>query len=283
MSSLIRPSELHAVLSDPSLRVVDVRFDLGDTSAGEEAYREAHIPGAVYAHLDRDLSAPLGKHGGRHPLPDPHRLAARLGELGIGDQDLVVAYDGGNGMVASRLWWLLRYLGSQRAKVLDGGFSAWLEAGLPVTDEVPNLPSTRFEPRVRSEMAVDRDYVMGRLDDRAAVLVDARAPERYRGENEPLDPIAGHIPSAVNYPFQENLAGGRFRSPEELRRHYADLAGAEDVVVYCGSGVSAAHDVLAMEEAGLSGVKLYHGSWSDWCSYDDPPVATGDGPEASDA
>lgn len=283
MSSLIGANELHTLLSDPSLRVVDVRFDLADTEAGERAYREGHLPGAVYAHLDRDLSAPLGPHGGRHPLPNPQRLADRLGELGIGNEHLVVAYDGGNGMVASRLWWLLRYLGSDRVKVLDGGFSAWLDADLPVTGEVPNHPPARFESRVRTEMAVDRDYVVARLGDPDTVLVDARAPERFRGETEPLDPIAGHIPSAVNYPFLGNLEGGRFRGKEELRRRFDALSSAGEVVVYCGSGVSAAHDVLAMEEAGLSGARLYHGSWSDWCSYDDPPVATGDEAEASDA
>ena len=277
MSNLIQVDELARRLGDQALRIVDVRFDLGDTAAGERAYHEGHVPGAVYAHLDRDLSAPLGKHGGRHPLPDPARLAGRLGELGIGNEHLVVAYDAGNGMVASRLWWLLRYLGSERVRVLDGGFAAWLEAGLPVTTEVPHHPAAAFQQKVRSEMAVDREHVLASLGRQGTVIVDARAAERYRGDIEPLDPIAGHIPSAVNYPFAGNLEGGRFKSPEELRRRFADLADADEVVVYCGSGVSAAHDVLALEEAGFAGAKLYHGSWSDWCSYEEPPVATGSG------
>ncbi|HEX7002595.1 MAG TPA: sulfurtransferase [Trueperaceae bacterium] len=275
MSNLMQVDELARRLGEPGLRIVDVRFDLNDTEAGEREYRKGHLPGAVYAHLDRDLSAPLGRHGGRHPLPDPERLAGRLGELGIGNDDLVVAYDAGNGMVASRLWWLLRYLGSDRVKVLDGGFAAWTDAGHPVTREVTEPSGARFEPRVRSEMAVDRDYVLRNLGVAGKVLVDARAPQRYRGEVEPLDPIAGHIPSAINIPFEGNLEGGRFRSSSQLRRRYETLADADEVVVYCGSGVSAAHDLLAMEEAGLEGAKLYHGSWSDWCSFDDAPVATG--------
>lgn len=276
MSNLIQTGELNDLLGHRGLRVVDTRFDLGDTAAGERAYREGHIPGAVYAHLDRDLSAPLGLHGGRHPLPDPPVLAQRLGELGISNEHEVVAYDAGNGMFASRLWWLLKYLGSDRVRVLDGGFRAWTEAGLPVTSDPPAHPPQQFRARVRSEMAVDREEVLRNLGKPDRLLVDARAPERYRGEVEPLDPLAGHIPSAVNLPFAENLTEGRFKSSEELRQRFAALESAHEVVVYCGSGVSAAHDVLAMEEAGHPGARLYHGSWSDWCSYDDAPVATGE-------
>ena len=276
MSNLIQPGELEVILADPGLRLVDTRFELEDPEAGERGFGEAHIPGALYAHLDRDLSAPLGTHGGRHPLPEPQVLARRLGELGIGNEHLVVAYDAGNGMFASRLWWLLRYLGHDRVKVLDGGLEAWRRAGLPLTAEVNDYPRLQFEARPRSEMAVDREYVLRNLDNAEMLLVDARGAERYRGEVEPIDPIAGHIPSAVNMPFAGNLEEGRFRAPEELRRRFEVLGEADEVVVYCGSGVSAAHDILAMEEAGHRGVKLYHGSWSDWCSFEDPPVAVGE-------
>lgn len=276
MSNLIQPTELKEILSGPELRLVDTRFDLSDTGAGERAYREAHIPGAVYAHLDRDLSAPLGPHGGRHPLPEQQILARRLGELGIGDRHLVVAYDAGNGMFASRLWWLLRYLGHDRVRVLDGGLEAWRRAGLPLTAEVREYPRQEFEARPRNEMAVDREYVLRNLDNADMLLIDARGAERYRGEVEPIDPVAGHIPSAINLPFAGNLEGGRFRAPEELRRRFEVLGEANEVVVYCGSGVSAAHDILAMEEAGHRGVRLYHGSWSDWCSFEDSPVAVGE-------
>jgi thiosulfate/3-mercaptopyruvate sulfurtransferase len=276
MRNLLSVSELQGRLSDPELRVVDTRFDLADVGAGERAYAQGHIPKAVYAHLDRDLSGPLGAHGGRHPLPDPEVLADRLGELGIGNEHFVVAYDAGSGMFASRLWWLLRYLGHDAVAVLDGGFDAWREAGLPVASGPEEHETARFEPEVRGQMAVDREYVLRNLGNPEMLLVDARAAERYRGDVEPIDPRAGHIPSAINLPFGENLAGGRFKGAGELRRRFDLLDEAEEVVVYCGSGVSAAHDVLAMEEAGVEGVKMYHGSWSDWCSYEDSPVATGD-------
>ncbi|MEX2540955.1 MAG: sulfurtransferase [Trueperaceae bacterium] len=275
MSNLIQPAELHERLGAADLRVVDVRFDLADSVAGELAYRAGHIPGAVYAHLDRDLSGPLGEHGGRHPLPDPDALVARLGRLGIGNDHEVVAYDGGAGMFASRLWWLLRYLGHDWVRLLDGGLAAWRAQGFETSSETPRPAEQRFEPAIRPEMAVDRDYVLRNLGNPDVVLVDARAEERYRGLVEPLDPQAGHIPSALNLPFSGNLRDGRFKGSEDLRRRFELLKGRDEVVVYCGSGVSAAHDVLAMEEAGMSGVRLYHGSWSDWCSYDDAPVETG--------
>jgi thiosulfate/3-mercaptopyruvate sulfurtransferase len=275
MGNLIQPDELRRHLGDPGVRVVDVRFDLADTGAGERAFAEGHIPGAVYAHLDRDLSGPLASHGGRHPLPEVGALAARLGELGIGNSTEVVAYDAGNGMFASRFWWLLKYLGHDRVRVLDGGIAAWRAEGHELTGDETRPEPARFVPEPRPEMAVDREHVLRNLGNPDVLLVDARAEERYRGEVEPIDPQAGHIPSAVNLPFAGNLDHGRFKAPEDLRRRFELLEGPEEVVVYCGSGVSAAHDVLAMEEAGYRGVRLYHGSWSDWCSYPDAPVETG--------
>lgn len=275
MSNLISATELWDLLDDPSLRVVDVRYDLQDEEAGARAYEAGHIPGAVRLDLGRDLSGRPGRHGGRHPLPDMEGLAATLGRAGIGNDHLVVAYDDSGGMFASRLWWLLRYAGHDRVKVLDGGLSAWLERGLPLEATAPAWPPTRFELAVRPELAVDRAQLLARLGEGGLALVDARGAERYRGEVEPLDPVAGHIPGAVNLPWTGNLAEGGFLDRAALRERYAGIADAAEVVVYCGSGVSAAHDILALEEAGVAGAKLYPGSWSDWCSYEDAPVATG--------
>ena len=287
MSSLISASDLRAQLDDPTLRVLDVRFDLGDVAWGRGVYAEGHIPGAVYLDLDHDLSLPpdeRGAHGGRHPLPDPEAFAATLAAAGVGDEHRIVVYDAKGGLFAGRAWWLLRWLGHDDVRVLDGGLAAWRDAGGGLSTEAPSHPSAPFTARPDPSMVVGRDDVLRMVGDPTTLLIDARAPERYRGEHEPLDPRAGHIPSAMNRPFPANLDGpldrGRFRSGGELRE---DFAAAEEVlslggrvVVYCGSGVSAAHHALAMTEAGLPMPQLYAGSWSDWTSYPDAAVATGD-------
>lgn len=276
--NLITARELHERLGDPALRLVDTRFDLKDPSAGLRAYEAEHLPGAVHLDLDRDLSSPPGEHGGRHPLPDMRRFAERLGEAGIGDEHEVVVYDDQGGMFAGRAWWLLRYAGHDRVRVLDGGLAAWRDEGLPLEPGAVAPEPARFTLRLRPDMVVDRERVLRALEDPDVRLVDARAPERYRGELEPIDPRAGHIPGALNLPFAGNLEGGRFRDPATLRERFAALEEAEEVVVYCGSGVSACHDLLAIDEAGLPPARLYVGSWSDWTSYEDAPVATGDEP-----
>jgi thiosulfate/3-mercaptopyruvate sulfurtransferase len=281
MTPWISADDLRARLGDPALRLVDVRFTLGAPDAGRLAYAAGHLPGAVYLDLETDLSAPVGRHGGRHPLPEPRRLAASLGRVGIDDGAWVVAYDGSDGMLAGRLWWLLRWLGHDRVQVLDGGLAAWEAAGGPLDDAIPTPTPVTFVPRPRPEMVVDRDWLMRRLDDPSVVVVDARAPERYRGEVEPLDPRAGHLPGAINLPYAGNLEGGRFRSLDALAERYRALADADDVVVYCGSGVSAAHDLMALEAVGVKGARLYPGSWSDWVSHEDAPVATGPEPHGS--
>jgi len=266
-------------LEDPTLRILDVQFTLTDPAAGRAAYEAAHLPGAIYLHLDEDLSAPLHPdgHGGRHPLPDPEVFAERLGALGIGDEHEVVAYDDAGGAFAGRLWWLLRWIGRPNVRILDGGLAAWRVLGGPLTRDVPSFPSAPSSARPVERMVVDAETLRNRLEDPATVIVDARAAERYRGEVEPLDRKAGHVPGALNRPFQGNLdSDGRFRTPEALRARYAELVEAGEVVVYCGSGVTGAHDVLAIEEAGLGLPTLYAGSWSDWSSRDGFPVATGD-------
>ena len=275
MTPWISPEALQADIDAPDLRVVDVRSSLADREAGRRAYHAGHLPGAIFLDLDVDLSSPPGRHGGRHPLPDPAQAAATFGAAGIGPETRVVAYDDAAGMIAGRLWWMLRWLGHERVQVLDGGVGAWLAAGGTLVTDVPRPAQAAFEPRPRDDVAVDRDWLLARLSDPGVVVVDARAPERYRGEVEPIDPRGGHIPGAINRPFAENLDGGRFRPLAELADRYRDLEGAGTVVVYCGSGVSAAHDLMALEASGITGARLYTGSWSDWVSYEEAPVALG--------
>lgn len=270
---LISVERLAAILDRDDVVVADCRFALDDTEAGRRAYKETHIPGAVYFHLDEDLSSPIREHGGRHPLPDPGTLAEKLGKAGIGPGVKVIAYDNA-GAFAARLWWLLRWLGHDEVAVLDGGYAAWQAAGLPVTAEVPAPLPRAFRPEIRPEMVVGMEEVRDRARDQ--VLVDARAPERYAGEVEPLDPVAGHIPGAVNRPWEDSLRpDGRWRSPKEQARRFADLPHPEKQIHYCGSGVTACANLLALEIAGLRGARLYAGSWSDWCSYVENPVETG--------
>jgi thiosulfate/3-mercaptopyruvate sulfurtransferase len=278
MSPLISAADLLARVADPELRIVDVRFDLSDPEAGRRAYRAGHLPGAVYLHLDEDLSGPLRPEGigGRHPLPDPAALAQRLGRAGIGDAHEVIVYDDAGGAMAGRLWWLLHWIGRPRVRVLDGGLQAWTAAGGGLSDDpvAPRPAPSSADPRDALVVSAERlRELAGRND---TFLVDARAPERYRGETEPLDRKAGHVPGARNRPFAGNLEDGRFRSPEALRARFAPAEAARHTIVYCGSGVTAAHDALAMVAAGLPIPLLYAGSWSDWSSRDGWPVATGD-------
>ncbi len=276
--TLVDAATLAAHLNDPAWRIVDVRHQLADVYYGEAAYAAGHIPGAVFLHCDRDLSGLLTGRNGRHPLPDPARLAARLGSLGIGPQTQVVIYDDSQGMIAGRLWWLLRWLGHDRVAVLDGGLQAWLAAGGQLDDQVLQPPAAEFAVSLRDAL-VDADHVRAFLLTSRMHLIDARSPDRFRGENETIDPVGGHIPGAVNRFFRDNLqADGRFKPAAELRAEWlAVLAGRapEQVVHQCGSGVSACHNILAMELAGLPGSRLYAGSWSEWCADPARPVAVG--------
>lgn len=277
--NLVTVAWLAQHLADPTIAVADCRFDLARPEAGREAYARAHIPGAFYLDLDADLSGPRGAHGGRHPLPDPETFGRTLGRVGVDESVTVVAYDDQQGgLAAARLWWMLRYLGHARAKVLDGGWTAWRRAGCPTTSEVRPRAPRACVPRVRADLAVDQEQVRRRLSRADVRLVDSRAPERYRGEIEPLDPVAGHIPGAVNLPWTDNQdEQGMLKPVAALRERFSEVReGAREVIVYCGSGVTACANLLAMEEAGITNAVLYPGGWSDWCSYPENPVARED-------
>ncbi len=271
---LITIEGLAARLGDPDLRICDVRWYLADPDQGRREYERGHLPGAVFVDLETVLTGPEGP--GRHPLPSPPEFARRLGALGIGRHHTVVAYDSSGGGIAARLWWMLRGIGHGSVYVLDGGFPAWTAAGLPVSTESPTHPPVALEAPAVWPGVVDRAYLRRRLG--AVDLVDARAPERYRGDTEPVDRRAGHIPTAVNRPYTENVdASGRLLPAAELGVRFAGLGSEGEVVAYCGSGVTACHAILAMEVAGIRGVLLYEGSWSDWSS--DPRAGVATGPE----
>lgn len=261
---------LHEHLHDPQVVIVDCRFSLMQPPLGQQQYEAGHIPGAVYLDLNRDLSSPVHKYGGRHPLPDIPTLADKFSEIGISSEppSWVIAYDDSRLAFAARLWWLLRYLGHDRVAVLDGGFSGWQAAGYPVSTEIPQPKSRQFVPQLQPAQVVDIADVKARKDQAGVILVDSREAERYRGEREPIDPIAGHIPGAVNYPWQDVTdAEGHVRPQAAQRQRWTEVEAAEEVMVYCGSGVTACANLLSLELAGIQTGKLYAGSWSDWCSY----------------
>ncbi len=265
LTTIVDATQLADHLNDPAWVIVDCRFDLFNKSAGEEQYEAGHIPGAVYAHLERDLSAPVADNGagGRHPLPSPEAMSQLFGRYGIGPDIQVVAYDDTSGHYAARLWWMLRFMGHEAVAVLDGGWPAWVAAGLPVVAGRESLPARTFIGRPRWDRMVPREDVAA-----APLLVDGRAPERYRGEVEPIDPLAGHIPGAVNRPYAANwTTQGQWQPQESLLADFLALFGdtpPEDAVFYCGSGVSACVNLMAMMHAGLPEGRLYVGSWSEW-------------------
>jgi thiosulfate/3-mercaptopyruvate sulfurtransferase len=277
-TTLIRVRDLAARLSDPAFVIFDCRHDLMKPDAGALAYAQSHIPGARFAHSDKDLAGPTTGRNGRHPLPDPQAFADWLGHQGVDSTKQVIAYDSAGGASATRLWWMLRWLGHDAVAVLDGGWEAWVQSGNAVTAQVPQVVATTFGGKPR-DMWVDVEFVRAHLNDPAVVVVDARSPERFRGEVEPIDPVAGHIPGARNRLYKDNLdASNRFKPAPQLREEFLRLLGGtrpEQTVHQCGSGVSACHNLLAMEIAGLPGAKLYPGSWSEWCADPARPVAKG--------
>jgi len=283
-TTLLSCEQLNAELGAPGLVIVDARFSLAGPDAGEISWRQERIPGADYAHLDRDLSdhrKPAGE--GRHPLPEASDFCRTLSHLGITPDSQVVVYDAGDSaMAAARFWWLMKLLGHERVAVLDGGFSRWKALGFATENAEPVAAVAHdFYPmRAFDEAQIVRvEQVQARLQEVPGWLLDARAPERYRGEIEPIDPVAGHIPGALNRPFSANLRDGRFRSPDELRAEFSNLIGSrgpDEIILSCGSGVTACHNLLAMEFAGLRGARVYAGSWSGWISDPKRPIATGD-------
>ncbi|KMY54567.1 3-mercaptopyruvate sulfurtransferase [Bacillus sp. FJAT-27231] len=260
-------------LDDPNTCIVDCRFNLADPDAGERAYKQAHIPGAFYAHLDRDLSGGKGVHGGRHPLPDLQVFQKTVEAYGITDETVVIAYDNGDAMFAGRFWWLLSYIGHQHVYILDGGFSEWEKRKLPVSVEIPVPKQGRISLNVQQDwIASIEDVKKAALEKGGAILIDSRAPERYAGKVEPLDRVPGHIPTAVNYFFQEGLNGSLWKTAEEQKERFHELNPADPIIVYCGSGVSATPNIIALKQAGFQHVRLYAGSYSDWSSYEELPV-----------
>ena len=285
-TTLISVPQLAGMLHDPALVVMDCRFSLaalpeGGPDAGRRQYRHGHIPGALYAHLEDDLSDTRVRGAGRHPWPDAAAFAQWLGAAGIAADTQVVAYDAGDGAFAARLWCLLQLFGHRTVAVLDGGFAAWTAAGQPVESgdgPPPNADASAYPGQFDHRRIVDADGVRAALQ-RGDVLLDARAAERFRGTVEPIDAVAGHVPGAVNRPYSLNLADGRFRSADELEDAFSTLLAGrrpQHAIVMCGSGVTACHHLLAMAHAGLDGARLYAGSWSGWISDPSRPIATGD-------
>jgi thiosulfate/3-mercaptopyruvate sulfurtransferase len=279
-TTLISTEDLAAHLGKPAWRIMDCRFALNDPGQGRRDYQQSHIVGAVYASLDEDLSGPIIRgQTSRHPLPEVEVFVETLSRWGIDASVQVVAYDGSGGAMAARLWWMLRWLGHEAVAVLDGGWPKWQAEGRPVTDGTELADPRHFLPRLRPELLYQAGDVVTMMDKPGICLLDARSADRYRGENETLDPVAGHIPGARSLPYGGNLSkDGTFLPVETLRTRYqAALGGtpAEEAVFYCGSGVTAAHNVLAVAHAGLGDAKLYAGSWSEWITDPARPVATG--------
>jgi len=281
-TTLIEPAVLAAHLQDPSWVVLDCRHDLVNLAAGRDAYAAGHIPGALFADIETELSgakrAPDGAFRGRHPLPEKEAFIELLRAWGVNDDTQVVAYDAHGGMFAARLWWMLRWVGHAAVAVLDGGLPAWQSAGQPVTsDASPARARGSVQARAALATAVDVDAVLHNVEHGGRTVVDARAPDRFRGENETIDPVGGHIPGARNRFFKDNLQpDGRFKSPEQLKAELGVAVGdPQAAIMQCGSGVTACHNLLALEVAGMPGAALYPGSWSEWSADPKRAVATG--------
>ncbi|MYL46828.1 sulfurtransferase [Virgibacillus halodenitrificans] len=279
MSYLISVNRLKSRLENnqDNTVLVDVRFQLGDPQAGRKAYLEEHIPGAVYMDLEKDLSGKKEKHGGSHPLPDIDMLAAKISNIGIDHDTTVVVYDKENDMFAARFWWLLHYMGHKKVYVLEGGYDCWKKEGNETTSEIPQLQKKHFSPSVREDEKVSIETVKQKLTNENTIVIDSRAKERYLGKTEPMYAKAGHIPGTKNFFWKELIKDNQtWKKGEELAEHFKSLPKNKEIIVSCGSGVSACPNILALKSAGYSNVKLYPGSFSDWISYEENPVETKD-------
>jgi thiosulfate/3-mercaptopyruvate sulfurtransferase len=279
-TTLITTEQLAAHLTDPDWGILDCRFSLADVERGRRDYQTSHIFKAIYAHLNDDLAGPIVPgRSGRHPLPDAAAISRFFSKCGIDQHSQVVAYDDAGGALAARVWWLLRWLGHDAVAILDGGWPQWIADGRPTTDMLEPRAPRSFVPRPRSDLWLTTEQILARLNDPRFKLFDSRSAERYRGENETIDPVAGHIPGAISAPYADNLTpAGTFKSSEQLRARFTALLGetpAERAVFYCGSGITAAHNLIALAHAGLGEAKLYAGSWSEWITDSSRPIVTG--------
>lgn len=278
-TTLISPPQLAEHLTKPNWVVLDCRFSLAEPGRGRREYQKSHIFKAIYAHLNDDLSGPIVPGAtGRHPLPSVEAISHFFSQNGLDQNSQVIAYDDAGGAMAARVWWLLRWLGHEAVAILDGGWPKWTADGYPTTDIVPTPTPRVFVPRIQSEMWLTSEHVAARLGDHRFKLFDSRNADRYRGENETIDPIAGHIPGAISAPYADNLnPDGTFKPVEQLRARFESLLGdtpADQAAFYCGSGITAAHNLIALEYAGLGEAKLYAGSWSEWITDQSRPIAT---------
>jgi thiosulfate/3-mercaptopyruvate sulfurtransferase len=278
-TTVISSDTVYKHLNDSQWRIIDCRYYLEKPQQGEEEYSQSHVPGALYAHLDKDLSSTVVPGvTGRHPLPEVNKLCALFSQWGVDNTVQVVVYDQGPGMIAARLWWMLRWLGHDAVAVMEGGWNKWLEEAKPVTQEAPVISSRRFTAKVQQHLVASIEDVLASMNNTDMALIDARAADRYRGENETLDPVAGHIPHALSIPFMDHVdSKGCLRSSDELRALYSAVMGdvpASNAIVYCGSGVTAALNIVALKHAGLGMAKLYPGSWSHWITDENRPIVT---------
>ncbi len=277
MTSIISKQWLLARLYETDLVIVDCRFVMEQPEAGRITYEGEHIPGAIYLDLETDLSSPIAEHGGRHPLPDMESFRKTLERAGINNESRIVAYDDQGGAMASRLWWLLQYMGHSATYIMNEGFSNWKQASYPLTGKQPIRIPQSFTPHIQHDMVVSMEEVRRSSSDPTTLLIDSREHNRYLGLEEPIDPVAGHIPSAINRFWKELKSDhGDWKSTAELQEHFKDIPKDQEIIVYCGSGVTACPNILGLVESGYTRVKLYAGSWSDWISYEGNTVATGE-------
>lgn len=274
LDHLVSCSWLKEHLDDDQIRILDCRFELGKPTLGYEAYLKEHIPNAVYVDLEKDMSSVVSSHGGRHPLPDVNDFVAKLGAIGIRKSMTIVAYDDQGGAMASRLWWLLKYVGVENVYVLDSSFSMWRELGYETSTQIPQFDQTIVVPNINEQLLANMEDVKAAISKQQVVLIDSRESKRFLGIEEPIDKIAGHIPTAQNYFWKDCLAeNGIWATKEQQEKRFEQLDRNQDIIVYCGSGVTACPNVLVLQSLGFKNVKLYLGSWSDWISYEENEIA----------